>query len=117
MSPSWNRLRNAALATLTGVAVAGTTLLVPTDSWAAGRTASATTTKPVYTAGTGRAATLATGERVEIMRAGASGPNFRITRKAGQTTGRYAFTSTNGALRVQPLNQRQVVRATELATA
>ncbi|GAA4581316.1 hypothetical protein GCM10023194_12190 [Planotetraspora phitsanulokensis] len=64
-------------------------------------------------------ATLATGERVEILRTGrkgASKPNVWIAPKAGQTTGRYAFTSANGKLRVRPLNQRQVVAATELAT-
>ncbi|GII56568.1 hypothetical protein Pth03_49570 [Planotetraspora thailandica] len=114
----WKRLRNTTLATLTGVAATTSVLLVPTDGWATDRTAPAVTVSPAPREAH-QTAMLATGERLEILdtgRKGASKPNLWIAPKAGQTTGRYAFTSANGKLRVRPLNQRQVVAATELAT-
>ncbi|MFD5110700.1 hypothetical protein ACFWNG_00005 [Streptomyces sp. NPDC058391] len=111
---------------LTGTVVAASVLLIPGGSWAADGTAPAATAGTVEsarTAGDARAAgdattaRLATGERLELLDGGpASGPDVQVVPAQGKPLGRYAYTSTDGSLRVRPVDQRQPVAATEIAT-
>ncbi|MDN3294976.1 hypothetical protein QWM81_13120 [Streptomyces ficellus] len=64
-------------------------------------------------------ATLANGERLELIRGDAgeaAAPGFRVVPKTGHRSGRYAYATTGNKLSVQPVGEREPLPATTITT-
>ncbi|MFJ6634421.1 hypothetical protein ACIQMR_23985 [Streptomyces sp. NPDC091376] len=103
--------------------MAAAVLLAPGESLAADGAATTPAAEAPTAQGTQgtqgtQGATLATGERVELVEGKDAGtPGFRVVpQRAGEQSGRYAFSRVDGGLQVRPVGLKKPVRATTVTT-